>query len=48
MINFELLILNFELNVCAAHTLLMNRKKDERSELAHSEFIIQNSKSGTK
>lgn len=42
MINFELLILNFELNVCATHTLHMNQKRDERNELAHSKFKIQN------
>lgn len=48
MINFELIFLNFELNVCEAHTLPMNKKRDEQSELTHSIFKLQNTKPGTK
>jgi len=47
MINFELLILNFELDICALRRFNSYQNECERSEPINSKFNSQNSKFAT-
>jgi len=43
MMNFEFLMMNFELPVCAARTLIQNQNRREAStSIQNSKFKIQN------